>query len=213
MMKCENCAKLNSKKILKNYSQFNKCSACNQTAISKKVKLMKTPSQMYQSDLEMCLHEIIDLKHKLDECREVKLKTSLTKLTSLRDEINNKANEIISAIQKKQMKLLTETKTIELYLRKKYNTNSVDLEIEKKTKECKQYLEKNEKELNDQLIDKLMDDLLKLKPNLDERIFQIEKINDDDFEFVSKISTETDTCDFGEIIGKKSGVSKFIFLY
>ncbi len=32
------------------------------------------------------------------------------------------------------MKLLTETKTIELYLRKKYNTNSVDLEIEKKTK-------------------------------------------------------------------------------
>ena len=71
MMKCENCAKLNSKKILKNYSQFNKCSACNQTtttttAISKKVKLMKTPSQMYQSDLEMCLNEITDLKHKLD---------------------------------------------------------------------------------------------------------------------------------------------------
>ena len=140
MMKCENCAKLNSKKILKNYSQFNKCSACNQTATSKKVKLMKTPSQMYQSDLEMCLNEITDLKHKLDECRDVKLKTSLTKLTSLRDEINNKANEIISAIQKKQMKLLTETKTIELYLRKKYNTNSVDLEIEKKTKEFKKYL-------------------------------------------------------------------------
>ena len=51
-----------------------------------------------------------------------------------------------------------------------------------------------------------MDDLLKLKPNIDERIYKIEKINDDDFEFVSKISTETDICEFGEIIGKKSGV-------
>lgn len=186
-MRCDQCSKINTKNFYKK-TQLEHCPKCEPQSNSK-----------LKIDLEMCFNEINQLKQKVSESRETKLKLNLSKVNTLRDEINNKANQIISSIQKKQMKLLTETKNIELHLRKKFNIGNTDLEIENKTLEAKLSLQKNDQKvfLN------LMDDLLRLKPQLDAQINQIEKLNDDEYEFVSKLSTETDTCDFGEIITKR----------
>ncbi len=79
-----------------------------------------------------------------------------------------------------------------------------DSDLDAKTSEAKFILSRAG--LPDYVIDGLMDEFLKLKPELTERLFLLEKCLDDDYEFVSKISTETDICEFGEIISKK-GVS------
>lgn len=194
-MKCEECSKIYTKNMFKKV-QVNKCSTCDKNS--------SKPSKTNRLDLEESLVEIVELKKKLDDLRETKLKQNIDRLNQLRDEINNKANDLISSIQKKQMKLLNETKTIELNIRKKLNPNSIDAEIELKTKEAKKTLD-TQVELDEYTFVQLMDDFLMLKPELDQRLAQIEKLNDDDLEFVSKISSEADATDFGEIINKKSG--------
>jgi hypothetical protein len=206
-MKCENCSRLNGKRNF----QIRKCPLCDKkpavthSTAKSTVKSTVNKPIVSKSDLEESLNEITSIKAKLDENREIKLKLGLDRLSMLRDEINNKANEIITAIQKKQMKLLTETKNIELHLRKKYMLSKFDSDLDAKTSEAKFILSRAG--LPDYVIDGLMDEFLKLKPELTERLFLLEKCLDDDYEFVSKISTETDICEFGEIISKKGVIS------
>lgn len=195
-MKCKECSKIYTKNMFKKV-QLNKCSTCDRNSSNK-------PSKTNRLDLEESVYEIIDLKKQLDETRDAKLQQNLVKLNQLREEINSKANDLISGIQKKQMKLLTDTKSIELNLRKKFSSTSFDSEIEFKTKEAKLKLDKNN-DLDEFSFIDLMESFLKLKSELDQRIIQIEKLNDDEFEFVSKINAENDTSDFGEIINKKGG--------
>ena len=207
-MKCENCSRLNGKRNF----QIRKCPLCDKKptiahskpsvkSIVNKKTTTTTTTTVSKTDLEESLNEVTSIKTKLDENRELKLKLGLDRLSLLRDEINSKAKEIITAIQKKQMKLLTETKNIELHLRKKYMLSAFDSDLDAKTTEAKFILSRTG--LPDYVIESLMDELLKIKPELTERLFLFEKCLDDDYEFVSKLSAETELCEFGEIISKK----------
>ncbi len=121
----------------------NKCPACQKPYAERYPNLAllqlvpRSPYDLLKSDLENCLNDIADLKVKLDECSDRKLKDNLVKITCLRADIKKKTNEIINSIQNLQKKLLNETCNIEVLLRKKYTINLIDDQIEAKSKEAR----------------------------------------------------------------------------
>lgn len=191
-----------------NRLQENKCPACQKTFNEKYPNLAllqiipKSDYDKLKNELEHCLNEIADLKVRLDENSDKKLKENLIRINSLRTEIKKKTNEIIISIQNLQKKLLNETNNIEVLLRKKYTIANIDDQIEAKSREARLGLEVNA--FNESDLRTLVDSFSRLKPEINERINQIENQNDDEFEFVLKSSIEIDTDDLGEIINKNS---------
>lgn len=183
-----------------------KCPACQKSYAEKFPNLAllqiipKSDYDKLKYELEHCLNEIANLKVKLDETSDKKLKENLTRINTLRDDIRQKTNEILNSIQNLQSKLLNETDNIEVLLRKKYTISSIDDQIEAKSKEARFGLEVNAFSEND--LRTLFESFSRLKPEINERIIQIETSNDDEFEFVLRSSIEIDTADLGEIINK-----------
>ena len=184
----------------------NKCPNCNATIITKHPNLSlmefipKSPLDIAREQLEITINEVTSMNTSLKKDIKNKLEEQQVKFSALRNQIHEKANELIALIKTNRNKLLRDINYYELGFEISFQSDSC---LDRRILHIKELFKENK--LNELKINTAKEEIESVKSSLVGISLEVSKLNEN-VQFIANKSVDCETGDFGHIIDSNEKV-------